>query len=61
MFAKIGNFIKEVKLELTKVSWSSRQELSGATGAVIVITLILAIYIGIIDVGLSRLLALLIR
>ena len=61
MFKKIANFLTEVKIELTKVSWSTRQELIGATGVVIVITLILAVYIGIVDISLSRLLTFMIQ
>jgi len=47
-------FLKEVKQELSKVSWSTREELMGSTVVVIVITFILAFYIGIVDFGLSR-------
>ena len=61
MFAKIANFIGEVKLELAKVSWSSRKELIGASTVVIAVTMIMAVYVGAIDLGLSRLLTFLIR
>lgn len=61
MVAKVGNFIREVKSELTKVSWSSRQELIGATAVVLAVTLMLALCIGAIDFGLARMLAFLIR
>lgn len=61
MIAKIANFIGEVKLELAKVSWSSRKELLNASMVVIAVTAILAICIGAIDLGLSRLLAFLIK
>lgn len=55
---KIKTFILEVKTELTKVSWSTRQELIGSTFVVIVITLILAVFIGIMDLLLSKILSL---
>jgi len=48
------NFLKEVKTELGKVSWSNRQELIGSTLVVIVITFITALFIGIIDLFLSK-------
>lgn len=54
-------FIKEVRAELSKVSWSTRQELIGATLVVIVATFLAAIYIGGIDLVLSKLLSLLFR
>ena len=55
------NFLKEVKTELGKVSWSSRQELMGATVVVIVITLIMAIFIGVVDLVLSKILSVIFR
>ena len=60
-FAKIKKFLTEVRVELSKVSWSSRKQLAGATGVVVVLTLILTVYIGIVDLGLSRLLTFLIQ
>ncbi len=60
-FAKIKKFLTEVKVELSKVSWSSRSQLAGATGVVVALTLILTVYIGIVDLGLSRLLTFLIQ
>ncbi|MDP2923972.1 MAG: preprotein translocase subunit SecE [Candidatus Omnitrophota bacterium] len=50
-------FLKEVKLELGKVSWSTREELIGSTFVVIVITTIMAVFIGIIDLILSQILS----
>ena len=53
-FTKILTFFREVHQELKKVSWSSRNELLGATWVVIFVTFMLAIYIGAIDFGLSK-------
>ena len=49
MFEKIKRFFKEVKIELTKVSWISSQELAGSTLVVIIVSLLLAMFIGVID------------
>ncbi len=57
IFKKITAFLREVKQELTKVSWSSRQEIMGATGVVITITAIVAVFIGGVDLFLSKLLS----
>lgn len=57
----IINFITEVKVELQKVSWSSRDELIGSTGIVIVSTTLLAVFIGIVDLILSRFINILLR
>jgi len=56
---KISNFLAEVKQELTKVSWSTRQEIMGATMVVISITALLSIFIGISDLLLSKILSVL--
>ena len=61
MIGKLFKFLKEVRVELTKVSWSNRQELIGAATVVVVITALLAIFIGSMDLLFSRLLDLLIR
>ena len=47
-------FLKEVRAELKKVSWSTREELIAATVVVLVGSAFLTIYIALIDVGLSR-------
>ncbi|HAH21271.1 MAG TPA: preprotein translocase subunit SecE [Candidatus Omnitrophica bacterium] len=60
-YKKIKVFLSEVKVELSKVSWSTRHELFGATSVVISATFILALYIGIVDFSLSRLLTVLIK
>jgi len=56
-YIKIKTFILEVKTELTKVSWSTRQELMSSTVVVIVITAITAAFIGVIDICLSQILS----
>jgi len=61
IFKKITNFLKEVKIELNKVSWSTRQELVGSTVVVITVTFIMAIFIGLIDILLSHILRLVFR
>lgn len=61
MFGRIKNFFNEVKAELSKVSWSTRQELIGATTVVIVATFVLAIFIGGVDLFLSKFLQVILR
>jgi len=58
IFKKTVNFFLEVKQELGKVSWSTRQELIGSTIVVITITAIVALFIGIMDLILSKVLSL---
>ena len=55
MLDKIKKFVKEVRFELTKVTWTTRQELIYSTIIVIVVSIILSIFIGVVDLGLSNL------
>ncbi len=61
IIAKPVGFIKEVRAELGKVAWSTREELLSSTIVVIVVTLILGVFIGILDIFLSKLLSLLFK
>ena len=58
---KVTGFLNEVKVELSKVSWSTRKELVGSTIVVIVITLIMGLFIGLLDLVLSQGLSLLFK
>ena len=51
---KIGKFLGQVKSELKKVAWPSREELVSSTIVVLVSTILLAVFIGICDLVLSR-------
>jgi preprotein translocase subunit SecE len=52
---KFFQFLKEVKVELMKVTWPSRGELIGSTIIVVVLSLIVAVYVGFLDFILSSL------
>jgi len=56
-YQKIKSFLLEVRLELSKVSWSTKKELLASTVLVITVTGIMSIFIGIVDLGLSRFLS----
>jgi preprotein translocase subunit SecE len=58
---KFPNFLKEVKDELRKVNWSTRQELVTAGMIVVVASVILTSYIFGVDIGLSHLLQFILR
>ncbi|MCK9594374.1 MAG: preprotein translocase subunit SecE [Candidatus Omnitrophica bacterium] len=57
MFKKIVSFLREVKAELGKVSWSTREELIGSTTVVIALTSIIAVFIFVIDSALAKILS----
>ena len=46
---KFKRFLKEVNVELRKVTWPSKDELVGSTIVVIIVSFMLAIFIGIVD------------
>ena len=50
----IGKFVGQVKTEMKKVAWPSRQELISSTVVVLVSTAVLALFIGVCDLVLSR-------
>ncbi|MFH1479090.1 MAG: preprotein translocase subunit SecE [Candidatus Omnitrophota bacterium] len=61
IFSNIIKFITEVKVEMQKVSWSDRNELIGSTMVVIVSTALIALFIGIVDIVLSKFVNILLR
>ncbi len=61
MIGKARNFISEVRAEMQKVTWSTREELIGSTGVVLMSMLILSAFIGVADFFLSNIIAFLLR
>ena len=59
--AQTRNFIKEVQVEFTKISWPSRGELRDSTLVVILTVLVVAAFIGVVDQLLNLLVHLLFR
>jgi len=54
MANKFSNFIKDVKMEMIKVSWPNKNELIGSTAIVLISLAILSLFIGICDIILSK-------
>jgi len=54
MANKVGNFVKEVKVEMTKVSWPDKNELIGSTIVVLISVALLGAFIGVCDLVLSN-------
>jgi preprotein translocase subunit SecE len=61
MFKKIAEFSQEVKLELKKVVFPTKKEVIGSTWVVITMVLIAALFLGIVDIGLSRIITIAFR
>ena len=58
---KIEQFFREIKKELKRVNWPSRKETIASTSVVLVIVFIIAIFLGLVDLGLSKLVKIVIR
>lgn len=52
---KITAFIDSVKIELSKVTWPTRQETIATTGVVVTIVLLISLYLGACDLILAKL------
>ena len=52
---RVREFVREVVAEFRKVTWPSRQELVNSTAVVVVLTVVVALFLGVVDVGLTRL------
>lgn len=55
MWEKIKEFFREVQVEIKKVVYPGKEELIGSTWVVIVTVVVVAFFLGIVDVGLSKL------
>jgi len=51
---KLIKFLKEVRNELNKVTWPTKNEIIGSTIVVVIVSIIMSIFIGIIDFGLDK-------
>jgi len=61
VFRKTADFLGKVKSELKKVTWPTKKETLASTQVVIILTLIVALYLWLIDSGLSAMIKLLLR
>ncbi len=61
MLNKVKEFFRDVKIEIKKVVFPSRDELIGSTWVVIITVFIISIFLGIVDLGLTKLVGLALR
>ena len=54
MLTKAFGFLAEVKAEVVKVTWPSRAEALGGTAVVVVVVLLMAVFLGVVDAILSK-------
>jgi len=53
LIGKSIQFLREVKVELKKVTWPSRKQTMGSTLVVIILVMIISLFLGVVDIGLS--------
>jgi preprotein translocase subunit SecE len=46
-------FLREVKVELKKVVWPTRKQTIGSTVVVLILVMIISVFLGLVDMGLS--------
>jgi len=54
-------FLREVKVELKKVAWPSRKQTLGSTVVVLILVFIISAFLGVVDMGLSKLVRLVLQ
>jgi preprotein translocase subunit SecE len=58
---RVQQFFREVTAEFRRVNWPSRAEVARSTTVVLAVVVILALYLGAVDVGLSRIVEVILR
>jgi len=53
-FIVARQFLADAKVELKKVTWPTRKELLSITAVVVILVLLIAFYLGIVDLGLVK-------
>ena len=61
MVNKVKEFFREVKVEIKKVVFPSKDELVGSTWVVIITVIIISLFLGIVDLSLTKLVGLALR
>ncbi len=61
MIERVKQFFREVKTETGKVVYPGRDELKGSTIIVIVTVIVVSVFLGIVDLGLSKLIGMALR
>ncbi len=58
MIKRIQEFLKGIEFEMKKVSWPTLSELRGSTAVVLILSLLLVIFLFMVDFSLSRVVSL---
>jgi preprotein translocase subunit SecE len=58
---KVSAYFKGVKAEMKKVNWPTKKELTNYTGVVVLISVIVGLVVWVLDLGIHRVLSLIIK
>jgi preprotein translocase subunit SecE len=58
IFANVKQFLKEAKTELKKVTWPTPKQTVASTSVVIIVVVIIAVFLGVVDFGLNKIIRL---
>lgn len=61
MLNRIKEFFREVKAEMKKVVFPTREELIGSTWVVIITVVVISLFLGFVDLGLTKIVAIALR
>ncbi len=61
IFKTFRSFLIDVRSEFRRVTWPTREATLRSTGVVVFVTLVVAVYLGLIDLGLSTAVKFIIR
>ncbi len=61
MLNKVKEFFREVKIELKKVVFPAKDELIGSTWVVIITVIVISLFLGMVDLVLSKLVGIALR
>ncbi|MDP2755905.1 MAG: preprotein translocase subunit SecE [Nitrospirota bacterium] len=61
MLNKVKEFFREVKVEVKKVVFPSKDELIGSIWVVIITVMVISLFLGIVDLGLAKLVGIALR
>lgn len=51
---RVRHFLRDAKSELKKVTWPTRKQALASTAVVIVVTVIVSVFLSIVDFGLTK-------
>jgi len=61
MVNKIKEFFRDVKVEVKKVVFPTKEELIGSTWVVIITVIVISLFLGVVDLGLTKLVGIALR